>query len=579
MNNKYTILLICLLIVIATNSNVFSQSRFALVIGNCDYSQAPLKNPVNDAKDLSLALQNYGFDVDLKINATQEIMENAIYSFSQKLKNNSIGLFYFSGHGVQYDGSNYLIPIQSMSKILTPQHLRYKTVNAGYLFGAMEQAGNGLNIIILDACRTNPFKGFAKDINKGLKRMVGAEGTIIAYATSPGKIALDGKGDNSPYTKQLIYFMMNEPNLPIELLLKKVRRGVKLDTGGLQTPWYEASIEGNFFFRKESDLSSTTASQVSGKKNNVATSVRSRYLEPISDFRFSLSKQYFALSTTQNKTYLYDSNKSLKWKFEGTNSLTSERKLVPSVDFSYDSRLMAFSQSNSVIFYNIVEEKMVNTISLDHFFKENEKISALRFSRTNNYIAIGTTEHSVYIYDTSNWKKLAILKGDYEEVGDIDFSIDGDNIAFSCNYDDIIIYTTEDWKQEKIINLHTGFIFSIEFSPDGRFLASGDGGSKVFFFDTKEWVLMNHINNSPNQVYSISFSNNGQHIAFGDMDNSVKLYSAYGKASWRLSDIVTDFPANISNVSFRKDNYIAVTADNFLEFYQLEKDESKLVNK
>ncbi len=112
----------------------------------------------------------------------------------------------------------------------------------------MKQAGNGLNIVILDACRNNPFKSFSRSMNKGLKRVSGAEGTIIAYATSPGKVAYDGKGQNSPYTKQLIK-QMKEPNVPVELMFKKVRKGVKLETNGKQSPWYEASIDGDFYFK------------------------------------------------------------------------------------------------------------------------------------------------------------------------------------------------------------------------------------------------------------------------------------------------------------------------------------------
>ena len=138
-----------------------------------------------------------------------------------------------------------------MSRISAPDHLRYKTVDAGYVLGVMKQAGNGLNIVILDACRNNPFKSFSRSMNKGLRRISGAEGTIIAYSTSPGKVASDGSGRNSPYTGQLIK-LMNKPNLPVEIFFKQVRRGVKLETRGKQSPWYEASIDGNFFFNPKS---------------------------------------------------------------------------------------------------------------------------------------------------------------------------------------------------------------------------------------------------------------------------------------------------------------------------------------
>lgn len=228
----------------------FAQNRVALVIGNSDYQQQSLKNPVNDAKDISNALRNLGFSVDLKLNADQESMENAIQIFGKKLQKNTTGLFFYSGHGVQYEGNNYLIPTGSMSRVSVPDHLRYKTIDAGYVLGVMKQAANGLNIVILDACRNNPFKGFSRSMRIGLKRIPGVEGTLVAYSTSPGKVALDGVGRrNSPYTEQLIKMMM-EPNIPIELMFKKVRRNVKANTGGKQLPWYEASIDGDFYFIK-----------------------------------------------------------------------------------------------------------------------------------------------------------------------------------------------------------------------------------------------------------------------------------------------------------------------------------------
>ena len=246
---KLKILLFIVLSFLSLAAVSAAATRTALVIGNGAYKSAPLKNPVNDAKDIAKALKSVGFEVDLKLNATQESMENAIQNFGKRLGNNAVGLFYYAGHGVQYKGNNYLIPIGAMDRVTAPDHLRYKTVDAGYVLGAMKDTGNMLNIVILDACRNNPFRSFSRSMNAGLKRIQGAEGTIIAYSTSPGKVALDGSGRNSPYTKELIK-LIKKPNLPIEIMLKQVRRGVKSETKGEQSPWYESSIDGDFcFFR------------------------------------------------------------------------------------------------------------------------------------------------------------------------------------------------------------------------------------------------------------------------------------------------------------------------------------------
>ncbi len=249
-NSVIKILLLLSCFIFATES--FAQKRVALVIGNSHYQERSLRNPTNDARDISKVLRSLGFEVDLKLDASQEDMEDAVQRFGKELQGNTVGLFYYSGHGVQYEGSNYLIPIGAMSRVSAPEHLRYKTVDAGYVLGVMKQAGNGLNIVVLDACRNNPFKSFSRSMSRGLKRISGAEGTIIAYSTSPGKVALDGNRRNSPYTEQLIK-LMQKPNLPVEIMFKQVRKRVKAETDGKQSPWYEASIEGDFYFLEQFD--------------------------------------------------------------------------------------------------------------------------------------------------------------------------------------------------------------------------------------------------------------------------------------------------------------------------------------
>jgi len=238
--------LFVLLLLVVTQS--YARDRIALVIGNANYDAQPLANPVNDARDIAEKLHKLNFDVTFISDANQQQMELSIQTFGKKLHPDSVGLFYFSGHGVQYEGKNYLIPIGAMYRVSAPDHLRYKTVDVGYVLGVMKQSGSGLNIVFLDACRNNPFKSFSRSSKgRGLARISGPEGTLIAYSTAPGKVALDGSGRNSPYTYQLLN-LMEQPNLPIELLLKKVRANVKSQTGGKQSPWYEASIDGDFYF-------------------------------------------------------------------------------------------------------------------------------------------------------------------------------------------------------------------------------------------------------------------------------------------------------------------------------------------
>jgi uncharacterized caspase-like protein len=220
----------------------------ALVIGNGDYEIQALHNPINDAQDMSNTLNRLGFGVTQVLNADQATMNKALQKFGRELYGDRVGLWYYSGHGVQYNGKNYMIPIGAILDIDEPSDLNTDAIGLYSVLSMMEKAKNRLNIVILDACRNNPFTGFKKgDKKTGLAPIGSAEGMLIAYATSPNKAALTGKGRNSPYTKYLLRFMENS-DLPIELMLKQVRVAVKKETDGKQTPWYSASIEGYFTF-------------------------------------------------------------------------------------------------------------------------------------------------------------------------------------------------------------------------------------------------------------------------------------------------------------------------------------------
>ena len=173
-------------------------------------------------------------------------METAIREFGKKLEKDSTGLFYYAGHGMQVDGTNYLIPIGA--HIESKAEVKYETVNTGLVLAQMEKARNGLNIVILDACRNNPFRTFSRSITPGLARMNAPKGSLIAYATAPGKVAYDGqKGKNGVYTKHLV-LNIQKPGLKVEEVLKNVRIAVLDETNEKQIPWESSSLIGNFYF-------------------------------------------------------------------------------------------------------------------------------------------------------------------------------------------------------------------------------------------------------------------------------------------------------------------------------------------
>ncbi len=219
------------------------QNRFALVIGNSDYEGVPLRNPVNDANDIASTLQELDFKVTKKTNLTrQELIETA-NNFENSITSNDEVLFYFSGHGVQVDGTNYLIPIDA--NITKERDIEFEAVSLNRIMSCLEKSR--LNIIILDACRDNPYKG-SRSTNKGLAIISSkTDGTFIAYSTAPGNVAIDGTGRNSPYTKNLIS-KIKIPNLKIEDVFKEVRKAVKKETNNKQIPWDSSSLTDDFIF-------------------------------------------------------------------------------------------------------------------------------------------------------------------------------------------------------------------------------------------------------------------------------------------------------------------------------------------
>ncbi len=219
--------------------------RHALVIGNAGYRVAPLNNPLNDARAMADALQRLGFRVEKLENASQPQMFEAIRRFGDRLRAGGVGLFYFAGHGVQVKGRNFLIPVDVA--IEREDEVPYKGVDASQVLDKMESAKNPLNIVILDACRNNPFARRTRSAAAGLAQMEAPVGTIVAFATAPGAEAIDGDGQNGVYTQHLLKFM-TQPGLKVEDVFKRVRVAVRQQTSGRQIPWENTSLEGDFFF-------------------------------------------------------------------------------------------------------------------------------------------------------------------------------------------------------------------------------------------------------------------------------------------------------------------------------------------
>jgi Caspase domain len=235
----------------AAIKEIGANKRVALIIGNSAYDAQPLKNPVNDARAMADALAECGFEVMMLENANKRRIEEAIRAFGAKLTPNSAGVFYFAGHGVQVAGANYLIPLGA--KIDKETDVEYEAVDAGRVLNEFATSQAVLSIVILDACRDNPFSASTRSLTRGLavvKMPKEVRGTMIAYATSPGDVARDGSGKNGLYTEELVRHLRT-PGLRLEDVFKLTRVNVKTRSDGKQVPWENSSIDGDFFFMRK----------------------------------------------------------------------------------------------------------------------------------------------------------------------------------------------------------------------------------------------------------------------------------------------------------------------------------------
>ncbi|MBL8346853.1 MAG: caspase family protein [Rubrivivax sp.] len=253
-----------------TQSPASRPARVALVIGNAAYPSSPLPNPVQDARDMATLLQANGFHVVRRENASLAEMNLALREFGDLLSRQATGVFYYAGHGVQVRGRNYLIPVSA--DIAREDEVHYNALDLAAVLDKMDSARNPLNFVILDACRNNPFAARFGVSAPGLAQIDAPPGSLIAFSTAPGKLAIDGLGRerNGLYTKHLLRHLA-VPGLQIEDVFKEVRKAVRAESKGAQVPWESTSLEGEFQLRSGPSTANLPSAQRPARQTAVST--------------------------------------------------------------------------------------------------------------------------------------------------------------------------------------------------------------------------------------------------------------------------------------------------------------------
>ena len=243
---RLVLLAVALLIACSGGAWAQKEKRVALVVGNGAYQHAePLRNPVNDARAMAKVLKDAGFEVILRENATRRGFVDALHEFSGKVPPGGVGLFYYAGHGIQVRGVNHLVPIDAA--LANERDVKYETIDLNDVLGGLDEARARLSLVILDACRDNPFARRFRSTSRGLAQTDAPRGTVIAYATAPGDTAADGDGENGVYTSELLKAIA-QPGLKLEEVFKRTIDGVARVTANKQTPWVSSSFRGDFIF-------------------------------------------------------------------------------------------------------------------------------------------------------------------------------------------------------------------------------------------------------------------------------------------------------------------------------------------
>ena len=232
-----------LILAFSSAGQAAAEPRNALVIGNSDYINTPLRNPAHDAEDMAAALTKLGFTVIKQVNVSRVQFRSAVRDFGDRIKKGGVGLFFYAGHGLQLEGENYLVPVDA--DIQRDFDVKDQCISANYVLDAMSYAGNRLNIVILDACRNNPFRSL-RAVRGGLAQMNAPPGSLIAFATAPGSVAQDGVSRNGLYTSKLLAYL-DQPGVELTNLFNRVGREVMSASQNQQVPWINHSPLPDFF--------------------------------------------------------------------------------------------------------------------------------------------------------------------------------------------------------------------------------------------------------------------------------------------------------------------------------------------
>lgn len=519
---------------------ILNLKKTALIFGEKDYTFAnPLKNTINDAQDLGDSLRKIGFDVNLYFNSDIKKMNAIVDQWCSKLSNYNVALFYFSGHGAEYNSENYLFPTDANPK--SPNEMSTQCISANSLLSRIESYNLRFNVMILDACRSNPFaKSWTRDFYSGGLAAMTGNGTFVGYAASPGKMASDGRDRNGTYTEAILKYI-TVPELTIDQIFTKVNSYVRTISKETQIPFKSSSLSSDYCFSvkrsreplKKSEyffMQPTSEALITSDQSFLINSTDSGIsikdaltLSTLQTININHNRPLCIVSKTGENVVAIDSiNKTIY------NIDSRSKTIIDSLTLDYSPTSIALSNLENKAYVGFSENKFGGIYIID--LSKNKILKKIKLGSTPMSILLSNDDKRLFLLTRdslfqldANTGKIIKTVGNIEEGKSIGLSPNNKTILLGCENNNVgktLIYDAYNFKLQKTLHFPTT-LFSF---PSDNINAFAINSKDLYIVNMQSLTIVNRVS-FKSDIKGIAVSTDGVANVWLPSENRFHLYS------------------------------------------------------